>query len=97
MESHSCAYLACAHLSQRTRATEAAVESPNTAMAPPTSANKVQAGACAIMRPTPPIATITTRAVEASTGPPTRAAPCEEKYNDTPMPKNTKAGPAQWK
>src|SRR6185312_4431979 len=41
--------------------------------------------------------TINRRAVDASTGPPTLAAPCEEKYNATPSPKKPNAGPAQAK
>jgi len=58
---------------------EAAVLSPNTTMAPPTSANSVQAGASDDASHQPPIATINSLKVEASTGPPTFAAPCEEK------------------
>jgi hypothetical protein len=35
--------------------------------------------------------------VPAITGPPTFAAPCEEKYRHAPIPKKANAGPAQVK
>src|SRR4051794_5533211 len=67
------------HLPQRVRRTDAAVERPNTSIAAPTSANSVQAGASEDASHQPPSATISSLPVEASTGPPTFAAPCEEK------------------
>src|SRR5665647_1229562 len=85
------------HLPQRVRRTEAAVPRPSTIMAAPTRANSVQAGASIEASHQPPIATIKSRAVYAITGPPTRAAPCDAKYRQAPMPKKTKAGPAQAK
>ena len=53
--------------------------SPNTVMATPTSANSVQAGASEDASHQPPIATVSSLTVEASTGPMTFAAPCEAK------------------
>src|SRR5438270_1767617 len=69
----------CDHLPQRASFTDAAVESPNATMAAPTSANSVQAGALEDASHQPPMPTMASRSVEASTGPPTFAAPCEEK------------------
>src|SRR4051812_22568545 len=94
MDSHA---TAANHVPQRVSRTDAAVESPNTTIAAPTSANSVQAGAPEDASHQPPSATISSLPVEASTGPPTFAAPCDEKYRQTPSPKNPKAGPAHAK
>jgi hypothetical protein len=67
------------HLLQRVRRTVAAVLRPNTIMAAPTSANSVQAGASIDTSHQPPIPTISSLTVDASTGPTTFAAPCEAK------------------
>src|SRR5689334_14651928 len=67
------------YLLQRVRKTDSALESPNTTIAVPTRANSVHAGAPDAASHQPPNATSTRRMVPASTGPPTFAAPCEEK------------------
>jgi hypothetical protein len=68
-----------ASFSHRVSKTVPAVANPNTTMAAPTSANNVQAGAPADDSHQPPMATIASLALDASTGPPTLAAPCDEK------------------
>src|SRR4051812_893194 len=66
-------------------------------MATPTNANNVQAGASDDASHQPPTATIASLRVDASTGPPTFAAPCEAKYRQVPSPKKANAGPAHAK
>ena len=85
------------HVLQRVSRIAVAVASPNTVIAPPTSANNVQAGASDEASHQPPIATVSSRMVEDKTGPPTFAAPCEAKYRQVPIPKKPKPGPAQAK
>src|ERR1700737_921434 len=74
--------------------TLAAESTPSTAIEAAANAKKFAAVAPCVDSPQPPPATNTSRAVCASTGPRTFAAPCEEKYIEIDSPMNAYIGAA---